>query len=189
MKRVDTTNVQEAGEFTRLPAGAYVCVIRDAKDVPDKEYLELHFDIAAGEFKGYYDEFRASGDGRDWAGRLRKSYKPKALPFFKRFCTAVSRSNGNFVFDGGNVNSDESTLVGKKIGLVLQEEEYYSNSGELKTKLEVYKEFPIDQINAQKVPNPKRVSEDEKPANATAKSADDSFINVPEGTDDEVPFN
>ena len=187
MKKVDTTNVQEAGEYLKLPAGAYICVIRDAKDVPDKEYLEMHFDIAQGEYKGYYDDFRDSGD-RDWAGRLRKSYKPKALPFFKRVCTAVSRSNGNLVFDGGNVNADEHTLVGKKIGLVLREEEYYSNSGELKTKLEVDKEFPIDKINEQKVPEIKRISEADKPGNA-AGTADDSFINVPDDSPDDVPFN
>ena len=53
-----------------------------------------------------------------------KSYKPKALPMFKRFCSAVSKSNGNYVFDAGVVNSDEKTLVGKLIGLIFQEEEY-----------------------------------------------------------------
>ena len=30
------TNVQEAGEFDRLPAGAYICVIRDVEDFQQK---------------------------------------------------------------------------------------------------------------------------------------------------------
>ena len=37
MKRVDMTNVREAGEFERVPAGAYACVIRNVEDFPEKE--------------------------------------------------------------------------------------------------------------------------------------------------------
>lgn len=187
MKKVDTTNVTEAGDYKRLPAGAYVCVIRDIKDNSEKEQLELHYDIAQGEFKGYYEEIRDNHPDWDWSGRLIKSYKPKALPFFKRFCTAVSRSNGKFVFDGGAINADENTLVGKKIGLLFGEEEYYSNSGDLKTRLYVSREFSIDKISEQKVPPVKQISGDDK--KKAAAKPDDGFMNVPEGvTDDEVPF-
>lgn len=188
MKRVDTSNVMEADEYASLPAGAYICVIRDAKDEPEKERLTLHYDIAQGEHKGYFDDFRdRKPDNNDWIGRLWKSYKPKALPFFKRFCSAVSKSNGNYVFDGGSVNADEHTLIGKKIGLVFREEEYYSNSGELKTKLEVYKEFPIDKIEEQKIPPILRIKED-KEENGRKSATNTEFMNVPEGSDEEVPF-
>ena len=56
MKHIDMTNVQEAGEFDRLPAGSYVCVIRDVEDFPQKEYLKVTYDIAAGKYAGYYDK-------------------------------------------------------------------------------------------------------------------------------------
>lgn len=175
MKKVDLTNVQEAGEFKRPGAGAYICGIVKAEDVADKEYLKITYDIIEGEFKGYYKEMRENNPEWTWAGAYVKSYKSAALPMFKRFCTAVSRSNGNFVFDGNTVNSDETTLKGKKIGLLLGEEEYYGNDGEKKTRLYVVREFSIDKIGEQKVPELKKIKE-EKP---TESSANAEWMKVP----------
>lgn len=177
MKKIDMTNVQEAGEFKRPGAGAYICGITKVEDVSDKEYLKVTYDIIDGEFKGYYKEMRENNPEWAWAGAYVKSYKTAALPMFKRFCTAVSRSNGNFVFDGNTVNADEQTLVGKKIGLLLGEEEYYGNDGELKTRLIVVREFSIDKLNEQKVPEIKKIKED-KPKDSSANA---EWMKVPEG--------
>lgn len=183
MKKVDTTNVQEAGGFITLPAGIYTCVIRNVEDYPDREYLKVTYDIAEGEFKGYYDDIRSNHPDWSWSGAYVKSYKEKALPMFKRFCTAVSKSNGNFIFDGNTVNADEKTLIGKKLGIVLGEEEYWSNSGDKKTRLYVAREFPTDKAADQKIPD-KKLLKDEK----AAAEAVNSFMNVPEGETDEIPF-
>lgn len=177
MKKIDMTNVQEAGEFKRPGAGAYICGITKVEDVSDKEYLKVTYDIIDGEFKGYYKEMRENNPEWAWAGAYVKSYKTAALPMFKRFCTAVSRSNGNFVFDGNTVNADEQTLVGKKIGLLFGEEEYYGNDGELKTRLYVVREFSIDKLNEQKVPEIKKIKED-KPKDSSANA---EWMKVPEG--------
>ena len=183
MKHIDMTNVKESGDFTTLPAGAYICVIRNVEDFADKEYLKVTYDIAEGEFKGYYDEIRSNHPDWSWSGAYVKSYKEKALPMFKRFCSAVSKSNGNFVFDGNTVNADEKTLIGKRIGIVLGEEEYWSNSGDKRTRLYVSKEFAVDKIADQKIPN-KKLLEDEGSKNESINS----FINVPEGADSDIPF-
>lgn len=180
MKRVDMTNVTEAGEFERVPAGAYICKITAVEDFEKKEYLKVTYDIDDGKFAGYYEKLRADHSDWKWAGAYVKSYKTSALPMFKRFCSAVSKSNGNFVFDGNTVNADEKTLVGKRIGLVFQEEEYYSNSGDKKTRLIVSREFPIDQISKQKTPAPKLLPEEPQGA--------DAFMSIPEGMDEELPF-
>lgn len=185
MKRIDMSNVKEAGD-SRLPAGAYICVIKKVEDISDKEYLRVTYDIAKGEYKGYYDKMRAEHPDWTGVGDFVKSYKQKSLPFFKRFCSAVSKSNGNFVFDGGSVNADESTLTGKFVGLVLRPEEYYGNDGEKKTRLSVYKEFPVDKLADQKVPDVKRL-EDDGPAPRPAAASNTDFMNVPDG-DDGVPF-
>lgn len=176
MKKVDTTNIQEAGERTTLPAGAYVCVIKNVEDVPEKEYLKITYDIASGEYAGYYDTIRANHPEWAWVGAYVKSYKTAALPMFKRFCSAVSKSNGAFVFDGNQVNADEKTLIGKKLGIVLREEEYYSNSGDKRTRLIVHSECPIERLATQKVPDPKKLPEEEK----------NDFITIPEN--EEIPF-
>lgn len=178
MKHVDMTNVQEAGEFKKVEAGPYICVITNVEDVPDKEYLKVTYDIAAGELTGYYNDTRAKFPDWAWCGAYVKSYKPKALPMFKRFCSAISKSNGNFVFDGGSVNADEKTLIGKKLGIVFQEEEYYGNDGNIKTRLIVNREFPIDKLTEQKVP--KRICLEEEPATNT-----NTFTTA---ASEEVPF-
>lgn len=160
MKQIDMSNIQEAGEARRVPAGAYICTIRNVEDFPDREYLKVTYDITQGEYAGYYDETRANHPDWLWAGAYVKSYKAKALPMFKRFCSAISKSNGNFVFDGNTVNADERTLIGKRLGIVFQEEEYFGNDGNKRTRLNVYKEFPVDKLNEQKTPACKKLEEE-----------------------------
>ena len=178
MRKINMNDVQEAGEYRRPEAGAYICKITKAVDYANEQYLEISYDIDDGEYKGYYEDMRARG--YEWAGKYRKYYKDKAIPFFKRFCTAVSRSNGNYVFDAGEINCDEQTLIGKRVGLLFQEEEYYGNDGTLKTRLNVFREFSVDKLDQQKTPA-KITAE----APATASSAS---VFVDAGTDEELPF-
>lgn len=182
MKKIDLSNVTEAknGESRRHPAGPYICKITGVEDIEEKEYLKVTYDIAKGEYEGYYGKGREEHPDWEWFGSYVKSYKTNALPMFKRFCSAVSKSNGAYVFDGGTANSDEKTLVGKMIGLTFREEEYYANDGELKTKLKIYNEFPIDKIDTQKVPKIKKLATD--PADA------DKFEKLPEDGED-LPFS
>lgn len=181
MKQVDLTNVQEASSgFQRHPAGPYICKITAVEDLPEKEYLRVSYDIAEGEYAGYYAKGREDHPDWAWYGSYVKSYKEKALPMLKRFCSAVSKSNGKYVFDAGSVNSDEKTLVGKKVGLLFGEEEYYGNDGELKTRLYVYSEFPVDKLADQKIPNIKKLKEE------APKTDSDGFLSAED--DDEIPF-
>lgn len=184
MKKVDMSHVKEAGESKRLPAGAYVCQIKAARDVADKEYLKVIYDIAEGEFAGHFSAIRTEHPDWEWVGAYVKSYKSAALPMFKRFCSAVSKSNGGFVFDGGSINADESTLTNKYIGLILREEEYYSNSGDIRTRLVVHSEFPVDKLADQKIPEVKRLK---KETNSTAPVPTD-FMAIPEAAAEEIPF-
>jgi hypothetical protein len=59
-----------------------------------------------------------------------------------------------------------------------------SNSGEIKTRLQVFKEFPISKLSEQKVPDKKLLPDSDRPA----KPMDDDFVNVPEGETDSLPF-
>ena len=187
MKQVNLDNVQEAGSRDRLPAGGYVCRYTKVEDVPDKEYLYMEYDIAHGEYKDYYKQLEESL--QFWGGRVYRSYKEKALPMFKRMCSAVAKSNPGFIFDGGKQNSDERTLVGKYVGLVLGEEEYVGNDGTTKTRLYVYSECDINDIKAGKfkVPALKNLKDDNSIPVASYSS--DGFMNIPEGTDEEIPFD
>lgn len=182
MKSVNLENVQEAGTGMGLKAGGYVCKITSVEDVPEKEYLYIEFDIAEGDFKDYYKKLQASKNF--WGGTMYKSYKEKALPMLKRFCSAVTKSNPGYIFDAGAQNSDEKTLKGKMIGLVLFEEEYLKNNGDIGTRLKVDYETEVDKIRKGefKVKPKKLLPEDQRP-----KEGD--FVNIPEGSPEEIPFN
>lgn len=136
----------------RLEAGGYVCRIESVEDNPDKEYLYIEYDIDEGEFKNNFTQL-ASSFGF-WGGRFYRSYKPKALGMFKSFILAVEGSNPGYQFD-----DDETTLVGKKVGIVLQEEEYIGNDGNIKTRLVVNKTKTVDDIRNGKfkVPDKKKL--------------------------------
>ena len=69
IKNIDS--VQEAGDSRRLPAGGYVCKYTNVEDNSDKNYLYMEFDIAEGEYKGYYKELEERLDF--WGGRCYRS--------------------------------------------------------------------------------------------------------------------
>lgn len=178
-------SVQEAtGESKRLQAGGYICKYTNVEDVPKKEYLYMEFDIAEGEDKGYFAELEERAGF--WAGKCYRSYKENALPMFKRMCSAVTKSNKGFIFDG-NEHCDESTLIGKKVGILLGEEEYIGNDGSVKTRLRVVREMSVDEIKEGKfkIPPLKKLDNFK---DDSAKS-DDGFMNIPEDSDEETPFN
>jgi len=177
---INIAEVKEAGDSTRLVAGGYICKYTKVTDVPNKEYLAMEYDIAEGPFANYYKSLEERAGF--WGGRCIRSYKQTALPMFKRMCSAVSKSNGNFVFDG-NKYADEKTLEGKKIGLILAEEEYVGNDGSVKTRLYVAREVEVTKITEGnfKVPELKKIPDIEKP--------NDDFMNVAVGEDSESPFN
>lgn len=180
MRKIDMENVKAAGDFSRPEAGAYICKICKVEDCEDREYLKIFYDIAEGEFAGYYSEMRENHPDWLWAGAYARSYKTTALGMFKRFCNAVSKSNGNYVFDAGAVNSDETTLIGKKVGILFQEEEYYGNDGNIRKRLIVNREFEVGKLAEQKTPEPKKLPELQK--------QEFKPLDVADGVDEEVPF-
>lgn len=175
MKNINLDEVQEAQEFSRLPIGGYICGIVRAEDIPEKEYLRIEYDIAEGEFKNYYRQQSQRNPDWNWGGVLIRSYKDKALPFFKAFTTAVEKSNSGYKFD-----SDEKKLARKMVGLVLGEEEYTKQSGDIGTRLYVASVHSVESIKAGKfkVPELKRLSD------SSASSTND-FQTV---SDDDLPF-
>lgn len=178
MKAIDWTSVEEVKGFEKLPAGGYICGITAVEDVPEKEYLKFEFDIAEGEYK---NRFRELYDAKGfWAAKFIKSYKEKALGFFKKMLTAFENSNKGFKF-----NNDEKTLKRKLIGLVVGYEEYIGNDNSIKERLIVTDFVSVDDIKAGNftVPALKKLSDDDY------DKADDKasgFAAV--GDDDDLPF-
>lgn len=168
MKAINLNEVQEAQEFTKLAPGGYICEITCVEDFPDKEYLKLEYDIIDGEFKDYFRNiYNNSGY---WIGNFIRSYKNKALPFFKQFIVAVEKSNLRYKW-----NNDETTLMGKKLGLVIAEEEYLARDGSVKVRNYVASIHESSKIlNGDfKVPALKKLPQSEAPASSGIISTGD----------------
>ena len=160
MKKIENyENVQaSSGEFARPTAGGYICKIIDVDDVPMNEqgkgdYLRIEYDIADGELKGYYKEQNDRWGG-NWNASFIRSYKEKAQGMFKHFTNCIEQSNAGYEWDW-----NEKGLIGKVVGLVLGEEEYKNNAGEIKTKLVVSHVKTVEDIKNGnfKIPAPKKL--------------------------------
>lgn len=179
MKAIDWDRVEAATEQRRLPPGGYVCGITRVEDVPEKEYLLLEYDIAEGEYKNYYRQLYAARGF--WGGKMYKSYKERALPFFKSFAKAVERSNEGYVWKG-----DEQSLKRRLVGLVLADEEYRKADGSVGTRLYVARETEVAVIRGgdYEVPPCKRLADSVSPPPLPTAPA--AFAE--ELLDDELPF-
>lgn len=171
--------INESGEFRKLPAGVYGVRITKVVDKPENEYLEVYCDIAKGEYANYFKSLVDNGL-RDSSLHIR-SYKTKALPFFKAFITAVEKTNPGYKWDW-----DEQKLVGKAVMAVVGEEEYLDKEGNVKvgTKIVEFRSLQAYQEGKVKVPELKKL-----PANADPRTALGAPAPlVTDVTDDELPF-
>lgn len=139
----DVTNwdeIQESEGFENPAPGAYIARIITVTDMEEREYLRIEWDFDEGQFKGAnQDTFSRAGF---WPTALIRSYKEKALGFFKAFKTAVEESNPGYVFS----TKDPCGLVGKRVGVVLGEEGYIKGSGEHGKRLYVAQTRSIQAI-------------------------------------------
>ena len=126
VKKLDLSNVQPSngdGGFVPLPEGAYVCEIVSVVDNDAREYLEVTFDIAEGEYAGYYsDEW---GAAHPFAHSVKVSYKDSALGMLKAKLNALTASNPGFDAEAVfNAAADSPALLGmlhgRKFGMSVQ---------------------------------------------------------------------
>lgn len=138
------SNVPEAGEFPRLTEGGYVVKITKITDKPEKQYLEIEYDIAVGEFKDYYKDLNERAGF--WGGTMFRSYKDKALGMFKGFLAAIDKSNGTDFVKAAETGLAEQQLLGKRFGVVLGWELYDKNNGEEGKRLTARAIRPVQDI-------------------------------------------
>lgn len=134
MKKINNwENIQELTTFKRLKPSGYICKILKVEDHPDKEYLKIYFDINRGEDKGYFkSQFeKDTRKERKWpnAGTFIRSYKDSAASMFKGFINAIEKSNKGYQW-----NFDEKTLVNKVVGLIIADEQYQNQKGQVRVR-------------------------------------------------------
>jgi len=184
------------GEFASLPAGCYVCAIKQAsmtKSNSGRDQIAILFDIAEGEHKNFYDQqFKAaksqSSDAK-WKGVYKQIVDGSSLPFFKGLMTSIEKSNPGFQFPWGR-EGNEKTLVGKKFGAVMGREEFLTTENEKRMATKVVQTRSIDGLKDAKIPEDKLLGDAATPpASPQYGPADkDGFMNIPDGIDEELPF-
>lgn len=180
MKKQNWDEIKEADQFDNPEPGGYIARITRVEDVEEKEYLRIEWDFAEGRYKDNNAEtYDRAGF---WPITLIRSYKPKALGFFKAFKTALEVSNRGFCFDEDHLQN----MVGKVFGVVLGEEEYRKNNGEIGKRLYVSATRSIKAIESGdfKIPELKRVADDHIPNQAAGVS---EFTELTDD-DGELPF-
>lgn len=150
--------------FERLPAGGYVCRIIAVEDVTASDYLSVVFDIAEGDYKGFYSD--DWGKDHPYAHRFFMSYKETALGMLKGRLKAIDESNGTEFVKEAVAGLKEQQLVGKLVGLVIGYEEYNSDRGDKRTRIYVKSVLSVDKIrNGEfKVPELKKLDAAAAPA-------------------------
>lgn len=180
IENYDNVKPNYGGEGRKEVPGGHIVKITFAEDVPQKEYLRIEWDYTEGDLAGAHRE--CYDNHGFWPAPLFRSYKEKAVGMFKAFIESVEKSNEGYTWDNNDPNN-EKTLIGKWVGVVTREEEYTSNSGELKTRIIVDRVLPVlDIMNGNFTVMPTKRKEASNRDNAVV---DMTAQPVP---DDAVPF-
>lgn len=201
MKKLEGYEKAQAySDVGRLPVGGYVLKILDAveQDNSDKGWnnqLILSFDIAEGEYKDFFaNNYKAqTGEDKKWKGTYRLRV-PKddgseqdnwAMRRFKTVMGAFEDSNSGYHW-----NWDEQSLKGKLIGALFNNKEYefndrhgfFTNCHSLVT---------VEKIRSGKfeIPADTLLKNNGQQGSRYGKPDADGFMNIPDGIDEELPFN
>ena len=177
----DSISTLHAGEFAKLPAGGYVCIVKNAvvnSNKNNKPMLVLDFDIAEGEFKGLFQNAQ-------YPPKLYQNIEDqngKTSPFLKGVLTDFEESNSGLHIKGGMF--DERSLINKFIGVIfgIEEREY---NDKIYSDAKPFRTTTVAKIRSGdfKIPEPKKI---DKPPSKPSND-DDGFV-TEEIPDESVPF-
>ncbi|MBA4697808.1 MAG: hypothetical protein H2212_00090 [Ruminococcus sp.] len=184
------------GEFAQLPAGIYVCVVKQVSQTETRNgrpQLAILYDIAEGENKGFYqtqyEAAKKSDSDAKWKGVYKQLMDGSSLPFFKGLMTSIEKSNQGFQFPWGQ-EGNEKTLAGKKFGAIMGREEFFASDGEKRMATKIVQIRSLDGLKDAKVPEDKLLDDNAAaPSDPKFGPADqDGFMNIPDGINEELPF-
>ena len=186
-------DVQVGGGFTPVDLGGHYCQIKqvaERKSSTGKDMIVVVFDFVKPDAQeGYFmEQFKNDvREDKKWpfAGSkyiMVNDYQEpsKTSRQFKSFCTCVENSNSYQIQWGGD--DWAAQFKGKKIGAVYGEEEHEYDGKVSKRRLVRYF-CSLDAVKDAKIPEAKLLKNVSRPA-----ANDSSFINIPEGTEEEIPF-
>ena len=184
--------------YEALPKDAYVIKIMNAKETANKNgsgsHVAIAFDIAEGDYKDFYmEQFNANtAEDKKWPNdaiyRLTvpdNNSQQFVIDNWNTFFADLEDSNNGFVFSG-----DTSKLKGKLIGgkFHIEQSEY---RGQAYNHTRLRWTCVADDVRSGKavksMPNDKLLGG--KPSRSAAQTQDTGFMDVPAGSEEEIPFD
>lgn len=193
---------QAQGEFIPVELGGHKMVVKQVSEKESrtgKPMIVVLFDFAADDSQpGYFSKQFADDIRPDkkWPNQatqyiLTEDENGNCSRSFKTFCTCVEHSNSGFSCWKPDDTFNFQGIKNKKIGGVFGPQMDYYNGREVEKK--VLRWFTsIDKVKDAQVPE---MSETQAYKNyksgypAGAKPGEDGFMNIPDGIDEELPFN
>lgn len=191
-------NAQVITGSERLPVGGYVLKILDVKfeDNSSKGYNDkiiLSFDIAEGDQKDFFaKQYKAqTGEDKKWKGTYRitvpaddgsedDKWKQNR---FKTIISLFEEANNGFHWDW-----DEQKLKGKVVGALFNDKEYDYN-GRHGFFTNCHSLIAVSRIREGKFEVPEPTLLNNGTNSASSVNAGTGFMNIPDGIDEELPFN
>ena len=182
-KPSDFETAQAAGNYEVLPVGTYKCKIMKAEALTSsngKEFLKISYDINDGEHKEYFKKKYQNDTRMDkkWSGvwtLFTLDYNGNTNRYFKGLITSVEASNKNFKFDFDK----PELLKDKLVGIVMREEEFEGQTGEILTAVKAFRACSYDSTEEQTLPKKKEIKKNQVDSLAGMR--------IDEGGDD-LPF-
>jgi hypothetical protein len=192
MQKPNSYDEVQVGEFTPIELGGHHAIIKDVKEQKSqtgKDMIVVAIDFAKNDKQANYfmDSFEKDiRPDKKWPYQavqyiVAEGNDGKTTRNFKSFITAYEKSN----------NCENQTVwgeafckqfKGKKIGVVYGNvEEEYNGERKMRRRIRWFCEDAA--VDTAKVPDDKLLG-----AGTTVRSTDNSFVNIPAGVDEEIPF-
>lgn len=189
----DYEKTQAYGEIQQLPKGAYILKVLgvDLNVNSVGEYITLHCDVLEGEYKDFFaKDYKAQqSEDKKWHcnffinvpnddGSEKDGWAKRR---FKTIMEAFEESNEGYHFDW-----DEAKLKGKTIGGLFNIREYEKRDGSVGSATNLAQLCKVSSVRNEtyKIPDDKRLQRKLAPA-----TDEDGFMKIPDGVDEELPFN
>ena len=132
------TKPEVQGEFKRMPAGAYVVALDAMELVQSKKgstYYRIPFVILEGDYAGTYDDdWGRSNPGLHSINLFVSS--PKSIAISRGVLQTITEANPGFDADAAFQGDQFAMFKGRRVGVVLGEEEYEDRkTGDIKTSI------------------------------------------------------
>ena len=177
--------------FQQLPKGAYVIKIKRAKEEPNKSgsgsHLTIAFDIAEGEFAGFYARQFENNTNEDKKWPMDAMYyitipsdsaKEYVWTNWNTFFADLEDSNNGFVFSG-DLKALKDKLIGGKFHI--EQREYNGNIYEHTRLKWTCVADDVRNGNAGQMPKDSLV-------NFKSTPSLNGFVEIPDGSGEECPF-